>query len=281
MHYQFFLVCAIHKVWSWFPPIGVFIAVLGLLGVLVPLYRDLGKISKREKAIWTSIMFMLLLLEIRSIYLDRKQHDKEQAEARTTEVNHFKAIADGITGAIQQDRVHFDATMTQSNKIVTSLSDSINLQTGANGYIYFDVMFIGGPIEADVPGAPFERKGSMIVSIFPRCVGKFPLHNVFVSAMGPPGRLGDVDYGTFFCGEIGRPRQSLTLVFNPDVPKQHFNIFINASNGSYQQVIVIKQQGEQWLWACRFWKVGIKKPLRMWSISQFPKEELEGIWDDY
>lgn len=64
--------------WRWYPPVGVFIAVLALLGVLVPLFRDLPKIGKREKAFWTFVMFALVGLEIRSIYLDRDAHDREQ-----------------------------------------------------------------------------------------------------------------------------------------------------------------------------------------------------------
>jgi hypothetical protein len=37
--------------WVWHPPVGVFIGVLAVLWVIVPLYRDLGKIGKLEKAV--------------------------------------------------------------------------------------------------------------------------------------------------------------------------------------------------------------------------------------
>jgi hypothetical protein len=36
---------------EWYPPVGVFIGILALLGVLVPLLRDLTKIGKWEKAV--------------------------------------------------------------------------------------------------------------------------------------------------------------------------------------------------------------------------------------
>jgi hypothetical protein len=67
---------------GWYPPVGFFIAILGFLGVLVPLFREWGVIGKREKAIWTALMFILVLLEIRSIYLDRAEHDSKEAAAR-------------------------------------------------------------------------------------------------------------------------------------------------------------------------------------------------------
>jgi hypothetical protein len=57
--------------WEWYPPIGTCIAILGLLGVLVPLYRQRDKIHRFERAGWTLLMFILLGLELRTIYLDR------------------------------------------------------------------------------------------------------------------------------------------------------------------------------------------------------------------
>jgi len=57
-------ICILRDWWLWHPPIGVWIGILGLLGVIVPLIRDLTKIGRREKAAWTFVMFALLLLEI-------------------------------------------------------------------------------------------------------------------------------------------------------------------------------------------------------------------------
>jgi hypothetical protein len=67
-------------IWHWHPPVGVWIGVLGLLGVVVPLFRDISKIGKPEKAVWTFVLFALLLLEIKTVYQDRNEDDAEQAE---------------------------------------------------------------------------------------------------------------------------------------------------------------------------------------------------------
>ena len=54
-------------VYSWHPWPGFFIAILALLGVLVPLLRE--HIGKREKALWTVVMLGLMILELRSLKL--------------------------------------------------------------------------------------------------------------------------------------------------------------------------------------------------------------------
>lgn len=45
------------EVLSWYPPVGVFIAILGVLGIGVPLVKDLAKMGKWERAFWTFVMF--------------------------------------------------------------------------------------------------------------------------------------------------------------------------------------------------------------------------------
>ena len=82
----------LHEVWSWYPPVGVFIGILALLGVIVPLLRDLGKIGPRERAVWTAVMFALVLLEMKSIYQDRDVHDREQKTARKEQLDQFSKI---------------------------------------------------------------------------------------------------------------------------------------------------------------------------------------------
>ncbi len=108
------------KLWAFYPPVGVFIALLALLAVLVPLFRDLAKMGKRERAFWTVVMFALMLLEIKSIYQDRKAHDQEQAEARQTQLDNFKKIGDEITLAIQQNQQNFNTVMTSTKMLLAA-----------------------------------------------------------------------------------------------------------------------------------------------------------------
>lgn len=110
--------------WNWYPPVGVFIGILALLGVLVPLFRDLGKIGPREKAIWTAVMFLLVGLEFRSLYLDRADHDKKESEARDRQLKGFKDIGDGITATIRASDAQFQQTMGQLKRTVGNTEPS-------------------------------------------------------------------------------------------------------------------------------------------------------------
>jgi hypothetical protein len=96
--------CSMHKiladVWNWYPPVGVFIGILALVSVLVPLFRNWATIHKGEKAVWTSVMFALVLLEMHSIFKDREAHEKE-----------FARIAEGIDKTISDNQAQFSVTM--------------------------------------------------------------------------------------------------------------------------------------------------------------------------
>ena len=62
----------------------------GLLGVIVPwLFERMGR---TKKAIWTLVMFALVYGEIRTLYLDRDQHDREQAQANCEQIERFGAM---------------------------------------------------------------------------------------------------------------------------------------------------------------------------------------------
>jgi hypothetical protein len=122
------------NIWHWHPPVGVWIGILGLLGVLVPLFRDLPKIGKSEKAFWTFVMFALLLLEIKSAYQDRAEHDEEQANARTEQLNQFSKIAEGIKTTTTINQEHFDATMG-SIKSLLETTNAAKKNTEPKAYV--------------------------------------------------------------------------------------------------------------------------------------------------
>lgn len=131
--------------WTWYPGVGWYIAIMGLLGVLVPLFRYPEKIGKKEKALWTAVMFVLLVLELRSISLDRKEHDKEQSDARETQLVQFQNI-------VTQAQTHFDQTMQafvvmldNEEKISTATQNTLNEITGGKTYPEVIATFTGSP----------------------------------------------------------------------------------------------------------------------------------------
>ena len=108
--------CLMGAIWSWHPPIGVWIGLLGFLGVYVTLAKDPKEIGRREKAAWIFVMFALLLLEVKSVYQDRSEHDREQAMSRERSEENFRTIADGIHESISRSDVQFKATMEASDR---------------------------------------------------------------------------------------------------------------------------------------------------------------------
>jgi len=251
--------------WRYPPAPGKAVLLLAVVAAIVTIQPQM---TDNHRVVWLVIVFVLFFVEFRAINRDRDLHDKEQANARAVETQNFRDIGDGIKQAIQESQRQFDATMK-------SMKGLWSETTGGNSYIYFDVSFVGGPIEIEVPGV---HKGEMVSNGFPKFVGTYPLHNVFVAVLGPRGWLPSIDYGTIFPNELGRPRQGLTLTFLPDRPKQRFNLFINTSNGSYSQDILFLKVAGKWLWASHFYKYGMKKPIRVWAVPGFPKEQLNADW---
>jgi hypothetical protein len=126
------------------PPVGIFIGLLGLLGVVVPLVRDLAKMGKWEKAGWTFIMFALMGFELRSIYIDRRDHETEQKNARAELLQNFKDIGNGIKKEIDTSQTEFAATMRRSDTILTGVGENIKIANGGDSYAYIQMSPVSG-----------------------------------------------------------------------------------------------------------------------------------------
>lgn len=113
----------VHHWWQWHPPVGSFIAVLAVIGVLVPWFR--GDASRREKAMWTIAMFVLLGLELRTLYRDRTEHDEEQTTARCQQLQSFQRIATSLDTAIAQSADQFRQTAQGLDATIKETKETI------------------------------------------------------------------------------------------------------------------------------------------------------------
>jgi hypothetical protein len=102
--------------WSWYPPVGIFIAIVTLFTYLY----DRKHPASTVKITRTVIVTLLVLLEIRSIKLDQKRHDEEQAIAHCELLNNFEAIANKLKQDADQNKLHFDQTMEQEKGILAT-----------------------------------------------------------------------------------------------------------------------------------------------------------------
>jgi len=134
---------------------------------------------------WTAVMFALLLLEIKSVYQDRNEHDNEQRESRERSEQNFQAIANGLRSAISQGAEQFNATMRRSDAIIGGVTDSIKTQTGGDSFAY--IAFTPEPGGVSLGGLPISSAAQFLVSITSR--GKYPLRETHCTLMDDERRL--------------------------------------------------------------------------------------------
>jgi len=119
----------------WHLSIGMFIGILGFLGVVVPLVRN--EMGKKEKAFWVAVLALLLYFELRSINLDQIQAKRETEFAQCENQRRFDESA-------RENQQQFDSTMKEVGKVFDKTSDAantakdaVNTITGGNGFCYF------------------------------------------------------------------------------------------------------------------------------------------------
>lgn len=234
------------KLWGFYPPVGVFIALLALLAVLVPLFRDFAKMRKVERAIWTVVMFALMLLEIKSIYQDRRAHDQEQALARQTQLDNFKKIGDEITLAIQQNQQNFNTVMTSTKTLLAANlgGDSFCIMTLEPGILAWKNEAV--PTFTHMGKYPLygvnaqvidEIKMKQLMSGLPK--GQGLVLSAALPAMSTIG-VGDIPSGTFL------PMWSRAVTLQ-DQHELLWHVIFTARNGSWQEDLRVSYTNGQWI----------------------------------
>jgi hypothetical protein len=162
--------------WHWHPPVGTFIGVLGGVGVIVPwLFRPPDKMGRTEKAIWTFLMLLLVWLEIRTLYLDRDEHDAEQNQARCEQIERFGNIAKGIEKSVQQSQQQYDSTikhvdgvLNTTQKVGSLAKENLQAVTGGDSYAYIDPSYVvmpGLPLNAPFSVRIVNAGGQMLTGV--------------------------------------------------------------------------------------------------------------------
>ncbi len=264
-------------IWNWHPPVGVFIAILAVLGVLVPFIRE--KVGRREKAIWSLVLVLLLGFELKSIYQDRNEHDKQQADARQSQLEGFRQIGDGIKTAIQNSQNQFDATMQRSELIFKGVRTSIDTITGGDSFVYLT----------------FGRQPDGRIVISANHAGKFPLHNVEV-------RITNLKEMDKIIAEAKRTGAQLYLPLASDInvkigdisahvgraiwwlrfdnsDRQDYNVFFYGQNGLWSQLIRMRLQDNQWITATKVLGSDGRKVLYEKIDPKFPRKAGRVQWD--
>jgi hypothetical protein len=233
---------------AWHPPVGVFIAILALVGVAVPWLKE--KVSKREKALWTAVMFALVLLEIRSIYKDQAEHDKQQADARAEQLKSFKEIAKGIDIAITNSQKEFNATMQRTNQV-------LNSTTGGTGFCSAKLAFwanqpltaiLSVSVHGDYPiyGVTVEVQDTARLSLLEAEHKDDPQFQSLILGALPRISLGDLPPHDANRLQVDSPIQLL----DRDKQVLHF-IFSSSRNGMWEEELRLHRIGRGWPEAVR------------------------------
>ena len=253
--------------------LGAFTLSMAVLGGIVSVHAP----ARRWQKVAYGGAFVHLGCIAMGLVIKQSKETAVATSGLADSVNHISGYTKEISRMTGLNAQLQQQLLSQSGTIADLSRQSLALTTGGRSYLYFEPQILGDlPTEVDAGAIP---KGSLILSAFPKFIGKFPLHNVYVSTFGPMGHLPDLDYQTMFPGELGRPRQFMQFGFKPDRPKQIWHISINTSNGSYYQTIFVEKIDEHWVCASRFGRANEKMSIRLWSSPDFPKDQLNASWD--
>lgn len=244
---------------------GGAIAVLGAVAALM----SIRKMGHRERLLWTIIVFALLVVELRSIRLDRKQHDAEQRTVLEEQRVHFGEIGNGIKAAIQKSDAQFQSTMSgtemliaKSTALATLSKENIDAITGGNSYCYA----LASPVGNDA-------------WIAIATVGKSPLHEVLVERVDidlqrktikPRQPLTDEqirswmhDYPAipFLASTSGYTLDKLSL---GDGDEREFSFTFSSMNGVWQENLKFRRVKGNWVQAIK-----VTRPVVGYGIGGF------------
>ena len=145
----------VHTWWQWHPPIGFCVAVLGVVGVLVPWLKGEG-MGRRERAFWSAVMIGLTLVELWSIRRDQKERDAEQAFARCEEQHSFEGIVQGLTEGIHDQQ---GLSILQTITHVDGVLEKNAASSGNGAELILDEVVGKGSHPCVVPGHPCDGSG--------------------------------------------------------------------------------------------------------------------------
>jgi len=235
----------LHHLWAWHAPIGAWIGILGLLGVVVPLTRDPTKMGKGEKALWTAVMFVLLGLELKTVYQDRREHDEEQAKARSEQIAQFNRIADRINQTTDASERQFEATMARSDRIMGRTNEVLVDVTGGNSFAYVSPQNFSGD---QFPGVVWNNGEQALVGL-----------TLTIAHTSDPVQVwGASFYKPIFIGTVG-PHDHAPIpdfLFQPRADQKsgqdNYWIMLSAQNGTAQQSLNFRRnrlRPQQWAYS--------------------------------
>jgi len=255
------------------PPVGTYIAIMGILAAAVTLRKDP---PVKEKAAWILLMALVMVAEIRNLYVaDAEQAGKFDAisdSLKATKTGLDKTV-EGLTEAANRLDGISSGISEAANKSQTQFNDTMSEMTGGSSYLFVDPTGnVGGPVGIDIGDI---KKGMMVLSASLSFHGKYSLHDVAIDTYGPIGSSYTY-YGTVLARHS--VEHAIELGFYPIENKEYWQVWINTSNGMYYQSIFLLKVDNKWVYACRLYKGSPKgKLLKRWHQAGFP-DNVSDVW---
>jgi len=235
-------------------PVGVLIGVMGFIAAGITFRHDPGK---TEKAIWIILMTVLLVAEIRNLYVA----DAEATAKFSDQTEKLGKISDGLSTAIaginttvtnSQSQIdaskdQFTATIKKSNTLLALSQESLKNITGGDSFCYVSMSM--------------EKNATPVWLLH---VGKNHAFDVYVRIDDIEGLDREAKAGKLFENQnqyemkfgplpivLRGTGQPLTTIpgFAADTNYKRYNVFIMARNGSITELIRLKRDPNSHLWA--------------------------------
>lgn len=220
------------------PPVGVYIAIMGGVAAAVTFRKDP---SVPEKAAWIFLITLLLVAEIRNLYVvdaEQSQTFREITSRLEAVGSSLKATSEQITTATHNAQEQFDVTMSR-------FREAIDTENGGNSFCYFELLW------PEIPNG--EMQGIVQVR------GKYPLHDTWMRLVDIPkfrqfltnnnptfrqalnvGNLRDL-------GDLpaNGQRPLLDISFD-DTTEKFYGVQFGALNGSWKEIYRLKRIDGKW-----------------------------------
>jgi hypothetical protein len=234
--------------WNWHPPVGVFIGILAVVGVLVPWFKG-EKVHLRERMWWSILMIACFALELRTIYLDQSQHDHEQQQSRCEETAKFEAVIEQGRATNERQK---EEQKEQEQKFAALLKQG--------GRSIKDLEGVASKVSE---GTSFANGGDTYPSIFPYQLttedgrqrvpfglskqGKYPLFDLMVSVGRPYSVSKENNQEETFGASCKFPEMNANWNFPllaasmDGESSAYFEASMFARNGKWEEVIDVRR----------------------------------------
>jgi hypothetical protein len=256
---------------QYYPPVGAYIAILGLLAALVTIFAPEGRWGK---VFWIAVFALVMIFEIQNLYHDRSEHDRQMEQARTEadarQTAAEKQLQQGFGSILQtqqksfsemlgENQKQFYKTLKSTEAIQALAQESIKAATGGDS---FCDMYLSPQLSSKGLTPTFDH------------IGREPLYDIHVQIVDieklaelekqskSNGRslpfLNEANLympianmrpnSAYIPGEYGQ------IVLTGDSTVHNFNAYFDARNGDWNENLQLRRVGNQWSEAMRVWR---------------------------